>query len=249
MRRKRRNKGTWFPILGTGLPGANDDISARDFIINVAGGGQQTVVAPLTYDVPSEGDTVGADDPGVLAGIVGQEYFLRRLVGKLHVSCDVIASSTGAGAAYLVGAGFFVARAADADAGGGPNLPIGAAGAAELLENYSPLHHNTIREPWIWRRTWILGTTVGDSLASDPFSSYNIHGPHNNAGYPGVLDGPHVDAKTARRVALDERLWFALGCVPLQLGVAPSTLQGGINAILDIRAFAQLTRARNRGVF
>jgi len=258
--RRFRSRGTWFPTIGSAGADDIDNVSGKEFsLVLNAGGTTSVIVAPCTYDVPAEGDIVDPDDPGALAGMVGQEYFLRRIVGKIFLenrtALDTTGETTFPGAA-LVGAGFFVARAASEHAGGGANVPIGAASAIELQENYNPLSEDCIREPWIWRRTWVLTSAVlaaaqktlkfaGAGVIQSPNWS-NL--PATNVEYGSVQDGPHIDAKTKRRVKLDERLWFVVACKPLPVGTTVEA-SGAIRGYLDYRLFADLRKARNRGVF
>lgn len=254
---RKRTKYTWFPTIGSAVGTDQDDVSGRAFNLSVLGTGQQSViVSPITYDAPAEPGDVDPTDPGVLAGIVGQEYFLKRIVGKFFLQLPAKREalndpSTIRGA--LVGAGFFVARANDADSGGGLGTPIGSASTAELVDNYSPLANETIREPWIWRRTWLLGNAAfryaeQASVTGDLAGSSGTNYPSSTADYGSVMDGPHIDAKCARRISQDERLWFAVAGVrwPLdEQSNAGVTLDG----YLDYRLLAQLRKAHNRGVF
>jgi len=256
---KRRTKYTWFPTIGTnvGGPGAPDDnVSGREFIIFATPQTTNVIISPLTVDVPLEGDDIDTTAPGQLAGAVGQEYFIRRVVGKVFAATR-IARNTGndpsTPPAALLGVGLFVARANDSSQG--HDTPIGSASASERQENYNPLGEETIREPWIWRRTWVLGNTatrefaianVWGNVPTSDFAENNF--PSSTAGYGSVMDGPHMDAKTARRVGNDERLWIAIAATPLPT-VVPFGEDLSISGYFDFRILAQLRRARQRGVF
>lgn len=243
MRRRRRTKYTWLPVIGTALEGAGGFIDkwGRDFIVSGSTDGAGLVV-PLTADLPRNEDIVSADE-GVLSDAIGQEWFLKRLVGKCFVHFD----NPGAAQASIikVTAGFFVARA---DAGTA-TVPIGAtatwaAGFAPTVYNaYDPEANATIREPWIWRRTWLLGNPAIVTDTNWPKGIFPAH----NAGFSSSLDGPHIDAKTARRISNDDRLWFAASCCTLPLGDAVGFADASIH--LDLRILGALRKAHNRGVF
>jgi len=251
MRRRRRSGGTWLPQPGTEV---NDTILSAGIASTTtvpANGDAVCTVTALTFDEPSEGADVSRSLP--LVSLVGDEYFLKRIVGKYHafispseVNGGDVANHT---AAVLVTAGFFVARAGDFQDDN--SIPIG--GLAALVRDYSPDQPNVIREPWIWRRSWLLGNAMqareqergggwvpGHQLASAlPFST---------GQYGSVADGPHIDAKTKRRVAQDQRLFFIVDVKNFPLGNdlnVGSTLRWH----LDYRLFASLRKARNRGVF
>lgn len=276
MAKRGRRRYTWFPVVGSGAsPGGtpNDNFNQRVFAQEVAPNGDSAVdISPVVPDVPMKGDDINVDAPGQLVQAIGQEYVIERLVGKIIVDVQAPADDgivTVFPKSILVGCGFFVARAADADSGGGPNLPVGAASLAERQENFSPLSEDSIREPWMWRRIWVLNThrqPPNNTLTATPFG-----GPVRNAvagtglavtgGAPttnimcgSALDGPHFDVKSVRRVGNDERLWFVvasrtldniLGAAPFPNAITPS----GVRGLLDIRVLGQLRKAHNRSNF
>lgn len=219
-----------------------------------------------------EGSEIDPDAAGQLVQAIGQEYIIERIVGKFFCGYGTLQPDTGAEPPQTawVGAGLFIARAADREAGGGQNVPIGAASAIEIIENYSPLSPEVIREPWMWRRTWILsngraqlsGTTGG---IPNPFASGvdvipNVGplpspaAPRTNMQYGSVADGPHVDVKSVRRVGNDERLWLIVAVRTLDTlytgGRTPTiNANAGLGFWFDYRVLGQLRRARNRSNF
>jgi len=244
--RRRRTRGTWFPTLGTAGEDAN--WSGRTFsLVLAAGADMATLIAPITLDRPRDADDP-ADAGSSLSDIIGSEYILQRIVGKLHAHrLPPAFPNEDPGFPCLFGAGFFVARANDDASGGGPDTPIGSASLAEVTSNYSPLETDTMREPWIWRRTWILGNqgpffTTGVARAET--SAY----PTTTAGYGSVMDGPHIDSKVKRRIRQDDRLWFA---VAMSLFPPNSTdvVNQNIVGYLDYRLFGSLRKARNTSAF
>jgi len=265
MRRRRRSRGTWFPTIGTFIDG-EDSTSGKQFVLAaLTTGAINTLITPVTLDRPREGDDIGDDS---LADIVGSEYILLRIVGKL-LAYRTVDLAAGAGEvafdnapAVLFGCGFFVARANDASSGGGEDTPIGSASATERNDNYSPLEADTVREPWIWRRTWILGCHgnnvtpqmngqlyggATDSPAS-PQGAFAF--PPSTALYGSIADGPHIDSKVKRRIRQDDRLWFAISCCTWPINTAINTERNfGVRGYLDYRMFASLRKARNTSAF
>lgn len=255
MQRKSRTKQrfTWLPTLGTVGPTENDNSAGRAFFINVPeDGSSDVIISPLTFDEPVEGDDLAVNTP--LGTVLGNEYFIKRIVGKLFLENQGrrnVADDPSTIKSVLCGAGFFIARASDSQAGGGPTVPIGAASLAERIENYSPLGEDTIREPWIWRRTWTLGNVLmlnflNEGQDTPPGALF----PATNAEYGSVLDGPHIDAKTARRVKQDERLYFAFGVRswPAQ-DVVTANEPGVVRGYLDFRILGALRKARQGSSF
>lgn len=269
---RRRRKFAWFPILGAANPNEQpDDLNGRVFGVPFDGSGNSVpLVFPLLPDVQQEVEQIQPDQPGQLVEALGQDYLIERIVGKVFVA----AGSPADDATFIfpkivqVSCGFFVARQADDNAGGGPNLPIGAASQLELSENYSPISDDNVRRPWMWRRDWILSTgrpNSNQAALRTPFGpvATNTGGPNNlvtqsavptcNTMYGSVMDGPHVDIKTSRRVRSDERLWFIVGVRALdRLFNVENPSVGAlaeVNGLVQIRVLGALRRPNNRSNF
>lgn len=253
-RRHRRNNGTWLPTLGTQL-GENEAFSSG-FGFDIPAVFDQditTVITPITTDTPLEGDSI--TNTTQLVDVIGNEYFLDRIVGKLHIaasfSVDDGPPALWIGGPVQVVAGFFIARCDDAN----PQLPVGAATANAARDNYSPAELDTIREPWIWRRAWTLGTRGrGPTFSTGPAppigSLYGAVFPPTTADYGSVLDGPHIDAKTKRRIGQDDRLFFAVSAFyPPQFGGGVVDAPAAVVGWLDYRLHGQLRKARPDGKF
>lgn len=262
MAKRRRRRGTWFPNLGTaGIEGnvRDDDSGLFAELVITPGNSQQSTIfiTDLTFDSPVEEEAIStSDSPNkkTLADIIGSEYILRRIVGKVFVGLDLITQgATLPTQAVLVTCGFFVAREADNQLGAAFAQPVGAASADEALQNYSPSSVSTVREPWIWRRRWILGQ-AGISFGS-PVASAGAMFPQTNAQYGSVMDGPHIDAKTIRRVSQDDRLWFVTAIRNLgpnfadPFGSVDLNIDTHVKLHLDYRLFGNLMKAKNHGAF
>lgn len=242
--RKRRQRLTWFPTLGTNWLAGASELAGNYFEITVNPAGQQLGVFPVTFDSPQSEATGTKDTP--LNSIVGSEYILKRIVGKVHLGIKTI-SAQDQFDSMLIAAGFFVARAADDVGGSESDYPLGYAGSTglERNDNFSPLSKRTIREPWIWRRTWILGL---NGTTQTPAGTGTAAWPLSNAFYGGLGDGPHIDAKSARRVGNDDRLFFAVSAMPFP----PVTDYAGdmiLQGYLDIRLLGSLVKAHNKSTF
>lgn len=260
---RRRTRGTWFPTLGTQLtdesvPLDDEVVSGRSFFHTFPASGSTqgivTLLTPLTFDRPFEGDEVSPVTDS-LSDIVGSEYILQRIVGKIFIerSIKLQGIDTDIFPAILVTAGFFVARANDASVGGGADTPIGSATEPERRDNYSPLDIDNIREPWIWRRTWILGNAGNQTSLSDPSSFNRAQGyPASTALYGSVADGPHIDSRVKRRVSQDNRLFFAVSTTLYPLSDTFNPQSGTVMTLagyLDYRIFASLRKAKNSSAF
>jgi len=249
MRKKRRNRGTWFPNVGsnTGQPG---QVFCGNILAGIVvpantsgtfGGPQRTLIAEVVQDAPLDPEEAG-NTSGQLSRIVGQEYILQRIVGSIFVGLnDLSQVEEPSPRAALITAGFFVARSEDADSVGGQDFPIGfnAASVAEQNENYSPQAVDTIREPWIWRRSWVL------AVATQPGNGFTNF-PGANSVYGSLREGTHIDAKSKRRIGNDDRLWLAIGVMSLSLN---DVNDGSVDILTDHRIFGTVVRAHNKSTF
>lgn len=150
--RRRRSGGTWFPTIGSEIIEATHNAEGREFVATFGVGTAEplTLITALTFDEPTPAAENTADK--TLADIVGSEYVLKRIVGKLFIQRIVGQDANGndVNPALLISAGFFVARTADSSGVLGQELPIGADSAADGIgsfTDYNPLSLTTVQEP------------------------------------------------------------------------------------------------------
>lgn len=175
--------------------------------------------------------------------LTSNEYLLKRVVGKIYVSVSQIAGTQKG--AILCAAGLFVARAENpAGDPGAEDFPIGARDVG-VFADYAPLNTDTMREPWIWRRSWVLSNQLS-TLAAEIISY-----PKTNVEYGSVADGPHIDAKTARRVKEGERLFFAVQAraFPVNHTTAGDSGDVTVHFAYEVRALGALRKGHNRSAF
>lgn len=275
-RTRRRKRWTWFPIIGTQdeNPEGSDDTNGRTFAVPFDGSGaSNAIVFPLIPDVQTDPDA-GLDQSAQIALALSTDYEIERIVGKVWVSATAPADDVGAVAPKIiqVGVGLFIAAQADAQAGGGVNLPLGAPTLIELLENYNPISNDTAREPWMWKRDWILSTgrpsTAGfqqSGLNFEPVHTTVSSGvgfttpvvvagaPTNNMGYGSVMDGPHIDCKSNRRVRSHQRLWCIAAVRSLDRILAntnpDANVLGDMKGIIAIRVLGASRRPTRSASF
>lgn len=233
--------------------------------------GQETLdVYPITFDYPQDSSGM-AEDEGQLTDFVGQEYIVKRIVGNIFCvnTSDVVGSDNGTTFLKCVtvvtnaAAGFFVARAADSDnSATGADVPIGMTGnttnAVGEQDDYSPLHVDTIREPWMWRRFWPIGCRSAAFRNQQIYQTTALLNavipsemfPAGNWEYNQIACGASVDIKSRRHVRQDERLWIAIANIAegsFNLGDAQA--HGQLTWYWDLRIFGQLVKAKARGAF
>jgi hypothetical protein len=232
--------------LGSNFGGSESDILAgRRFSIDVLPHNNglpliNTFILPVVPDAPEDNSDLATGQGRLVQGL-GNEWFLERIVGKLFLALGLGIPNEAPNAA-LVAAGFFVARANDEDSGGGIDFPIGSVTLPERNSNYSPLHADVIREPWLWRRAWMLGGT-GSTAQSQALSLF----PNTTAQYGSIADGGHIDAKSVRRIGADERLWFAISTVAPNNSESP--FNGQVQGYLDLRVLGALRKAKGKSTF
>lgn len=230
MRTRRRAKYTWFPNIGFQGADEEDDFAGFPFSVGVPAVANtlgDANIFELIPDFTADEPTATTDN---LSDFIGNEYVLKRVVGKLFASYN---TQNAAGFA-LLGVGLFIARS-DATA---PQLPVGAGTATERKLNYGVLNNQNIREPWLFRRVWQL-TNAG-------IASQTLLGPASTSGHGSVMDGPHIDAKSARRVRKDERLFV---CVQAGNPGAAVGAAGSIDGFMDYRVLGALRKAKSRSAF
>lgn len=200
----RRPQVVWLPSdvnnrLGTAPSAATIGTESNHGILllnSIPGtvGGAEVAVIPLVKDEPLNITATTSS----LGDLEGSAYRLRRIVGKIFVLAQRTVTQVGAeGFNTLVTAGFIVLKTDE------QGVPLATGASAYDVSNL-----DNIRDPWIWRRTWFVSdpNSVLDSGIGHNF----LPGPSTNMEYGSVADGPHVDAKTARVIGDEERLFMVV---------------------------------------
>lgn len=264
-RRKRRFKGNWLAVAYDELGGEQQFCVVRSDQVTATKDGTVGInLTTVALDIPVDTEGLG----GLLNDFQQGGYALRRIVGKCFVNVEPAVPDASVAATVLnqrptgviVTAGFFVARTEQTT---GDTAPIGSSIGAVINNQYNPQSPLCITEPWIWRRTWLLGDPVlranlNANIAGGQFSSDgsrpvdgNWNNPPSNTLYGSVSDGAHVDAKTRRRILSDERLFFAIAARTTPAGV-DNTNNGTDQVVsynLDLRVYGASRRKRNRSAF
>jgi len=201
--------------------------------------------SPITFDYA---DSAAAEEFGTpnlarsLHDLVSSNsYRLRRLVGKIYAHWLRADTDDQVETAPIVdfASGFMVCRTNDL---GTPTTDF---------STVNPLHQDSANDPWIWRRRWLLGgspASAGINYAGAVGLAHQAaqKWPQTTAGYGSVADGPHFDAKTARVIGGEQRLFWVnaartLGATLASPGIpGPSNLPVFLHILLDVRALASL---------
>lgn len=256
---KRRRRVTWLPTNGTVLEivPETEDATVNPFTLvfnhNFNVGYTAADVVPLNpYDIPIEPGGVTPDvatGGPTLVDVVGNEYIVERIVGNCYgaVLSNDSAEVANAVRGVMLALGVCVARADDTN----PGIPAGFTN-----ENFNPLHLSNTREPWMFRRTWLLAAKQPkyDTNLAAPNLNQNItlaysRLPQWTTEYTGLNTGPFFDIRSKRRIRQDERLWMIAGiCGQPMLTEALSGIVQ-VAATIDLRILGALRRAKNRSNF
>lgn len=251
--RRRRTKYTWMPTLGGESAGGDNKYGVSYFGDTVTAdwaglGPTDLYVTPLVPDITLFPDGASGaevnDQPTLRDFTEGQDWLLKRIVGRIFVAPEFISATDATTPPWvMVGAGFFVMRARDDM----QNIPDAT------NKEIDPLGSENIRQPWLWRRTWLLRVNGVTSTGGNP----TYDGPTFN--YLGsVAEGSTIDSKVARRIRREERLFFALNCYggrgPDVDAGAQGTGEGfttpaNVAFNLDYRILGAMRRSNNRSVF
>jgi len=260
---RRRRRYTWLPNLGGGSDVTlTRNTSGTSFILPGVGPDPVYLIFPLTFDAPTEpADTVSDQN---LGQIIQNEYVIERIVGTTIVTLAQAAEEAGVlglNSAVLVTQALFVARAEDESTS--QDRPIGSSSNLEIWQHYSPQSPQNTREPFMWRRSWLLGAagnfrnssgalyTFADALGATPdaTSPTLTSFPNSNVMYGDVMSGPHIDVRSVRRVRQDERVWLITAAQNWPVDTTSNTAIRTIVGFHDTRILGQLRRPHNKSSF
>jgi len=242
MARRRRSRYTWFPIVPTFVGESTTGVAWYNTATIISPDQGSTLGPPVAIPVLSDQDiqvSQATQDPISLRDRVeGKDYAIERIVGKIWASVSQeVAEDPGH---YVAMATLFCAALAV--------LPVDDDGNPDISSSdYDPLEANNTMQPWIWRRTWTLYNNL--AVPVEP----QAQGPRSIGEYGSVMDGGHLDAKSARRVRREQRLFVIFQATTLQNAVnggdpnqpRSTTLSYGY----DLRVLGAMRRARNESTF
>lgn len=230
VRRRTKPRVVWLPNTN-----ANSVSNAgvfrttwQTFVIQVTSPNQGSIaVGEIPIVIDSQDDPLAAATS--LSDVENSGYRLRRIVGKIFCfakqDVDVGAGVCGVTAGLIV-------RRSDPSTG----ISFALATGDETLIDPSDISNSG--DPWIWRRNWIL-FNLQNRTDLDA-------GPTSNIEYGSVADGPHVDAKTARIISSEERLFLNLSVTNLR-SIGGVAVGSEVRVFTDLRVLASMrTSSGNR---
>lgn len=266
--RRRRARVTWLPINGIFLTASGEFGSSNitDQLDVPASGAPVTSINFITFDSPAAFDSTSGNltADSNLGDAIANEYIIRRIVGNIFVSFPWQKeddNDPSKAQAINVTAGLFVARA-ESEAVATPQ-PISSGTEGARWNNYGSHALSTVREPWIWRRQWILGNPAfrarNNAIAATPttiatpaFDAIGLGSeyPSTNVEY-AEGSNQQINQKTIRRIRDDSRLWCVVSAFNTQNVFAVQTVGSlsRINLTWDLRILGALRKAKNTGTF
>jgi len=253
--KRRKPRVVWLPMQGNDIAQGQElgDNGANGIASSLVVSGNGAIVfdaLSLTFDYSDAPTTEQGSFERSLQDLTsGNAYRLRRIVGKIHVGARTT-SNAGTIGNVDVACGFMVNRTDDS----GNPLSYGLFGSDQQR---SPLAQDAQQDPWIWRRRWILSPVSRISVYQSPSFIADVEDindtlggptwPQTNAEYGSVADGPHIDQKTARVIANQERLYFWISARRLTNVAEAGTQDLQVDYVLDARLLASLrTNSGNR---
>lgn len=226
MRRRRKPRVVWLPPTEIGAVDAGSSGDSTWHVETASIGAPGAVGDVAGFEVPILADRLSdvLDPVTSISDIENSGYRLRRIVGKIYVT---LGSSGSTNERPLVGctAGLIIRRTSPRN---GQSL------AAQFnADEIRPDNVEQSMDPWIWRRNWLLqpGTTIGAGGSDETFGLLRTTDfPQANWGwqYPGPLEGPHVDQKTARIIGQEERLFLDFSMQLVNTGTAFDTISAAV---------------------
>jgi len=258
---RRRARPLWFPPLGVNFTVGEDTTrsGASTFLLEVPNNGAIAFIEfPLTFDFGQERTLAFANNTTpteTLASLMNSAWRVRRIVG------DIFAAYSPGGTAAndqsgvtppgcLFTAGFMVRKVDDT------GLPMGS--------NVDALNGDDYDDPWVWRRTWLLGQDAfslrdgGNLTTGRPFSGVGVYNqetqwpftyfPRTNVQYGYKDGGSRVDQKTNRIIGPEDRLMihFAAKALPIQSVPYNGAPRSVVAGVYDLRLLGFMARATNR---
>lgn len=238
--RRRGPRVVWLPVdinnrLGAPSPATTflDSAHFSFSLTGVASGvNPSTDAIPLVKD--SESTSAQLDVDATLADIASSGYRLRRIVGKVVVLiAQGVAVQPEDPSLYQVTVGIIVLK-----------VDVQGVNPASPVTGYSPEILNSVSDPWVWRRSWVLqdqegAATVGSLLRAPRSNIENYSG--------GNSDASHLDQKTARNVGSEERLFLVGTCRGLD-GQPQAVNPGAVSIVGDLRMLGTMrANLGNRG--
>lgn len=241
MRRRNSPRVAWLPQTNANSLGVGTQVYQL-FVQSVSGATGTSLTTEIPVVLDAQQDALDANSPS-LSDIESSGYRLRRIVGKIWVQmAQTRTEDQNIGPASVICTAGLIVRRSNVDNGASLSANAPNAIDAGFIQNTG--------DPWVWRRSWILGNNNVNSVLAGVELEHLQNFPQQNWGSAyggGIAEGPHIDQKTARIVSSEERLYLDLTTTILGEGGGGLTVPGTIACITDLRILGSLrTTSGNR---
>lgn len=238
-RKRRRKRVIWLPNEANA--GQPPTVNFRTDVLScpAAVGTLATTVYALTVDYPAEAVQAAGPQPPSVADYVQSGFLIERIVGKFVVGVSQrigdVPPADSYPSAIAVAMGLIVLRVDEL---------TGAPLRAATPNEYSPFADDNERDPFFFRRTWVLGNDLGFGVTTTDLQPLS-NCPRTNI-YGSGPEGTFIDTQTKRLVQTEQRVFLVVSAtnigstttqsVPLgfyfdyRILVAPRTMSNRNNA-------------------
>jgi len=235
--RKRRNRATWFPVLGFENQAGQglSTVDIRSFNVDPLGGPNVLAIPIIPdIDIPVEagqGAAGGAPIRSLRDIVEGQSCLLERVVGNIIWEVAQSTAQNLNSNSAIVCSALAVLPTAD-DGSGDPVI---------TSDEFDPLRADNSANPWLWRRVWALGNVI-------PAVQGEATGLPTNNLYGSLAEGSKIDTKgTKRMIRREERIFLIHSVLQPFPGNEASLVVARVYA--DLRVIGTMMKARNRSNF
>lgn len=227
MRRKRRNRSTWFPVLPTnvtvGETVENTTWTNYDDTIDVATLFSSVSATPITLDF-TELPSAASAGQSLRDTVEGQSFLLDRIVGSVFCTRFDTTNTQPCLAAAAIAV-----------------FPANDNGGADLSNSEgNPFNADNAQQPWLWRRVWRLEAATVSGADGRPAIRTNIQ-------YGSVKEGTHIDTKGSKRMIRREQRLFFVTALSAFVPVVGNSI--GVEWTYDVRLIGKMVRQVNRSTF
>lgn len=233
MRRKRRSRGNWFPIVPTELDGFSGiGFSWFDTTLTIPHPEVPPVVGatavralPLTMDITDEVDQPDPSRVSLRDYVQGQDWLCKRVVGNWWFNHPSGSSEIVDRSLACLALAVLPVSSTDQDV---PAIPA---------EEYNPLFARNAQQPWLWRRCIQLS------------NGWQEYGPVKSTEVG--REGCTLDTKgVMRRIMKEHRLFIIAAVSVLDAGASSPELNETVYQWgYDLRIFGQMKPGKNSSSF
>jgi len=239
--RRRKAKVVWIPTTPE-FSADTGGLTSWNFAFQ-SGLDYTTQGSSIALEVPvvlDGGQSSPLDLTSSLSDIENSGYRLRRIVGKIYVFVAQDVSGNGDQTSLIGVTAGFIIRRTQPTTGGSLAGTISQAGV-------NPATIENSMDPWIWRRSWLLGTgptlvtdtTPGSITGQRTAAQFGRNRGDNTQGL-SALDGPHIDQKTARIIGPEERLFLDVSATTVLNDATSAETSGSVVIIYELRVLGSM---------